>query len=356
MISVQKQIRPSTKVKIPPKQRDGAIDMLRGLSILLVILLHIVPYYLQYPISQWLWSWGQWVVPAFILCSIAVNNFEINSWSEYFAYILKRLKRLLIPYYLWLFIYTLMQVYIGHKSINLKYFFQNITLTGGTDFNWLVLLFVYLTIALPIIQKIIKKSEIISVIGIIITAMVSVYFIWNRPYLAGIYRFSMIIPWYGIAIALLLFLKWFRSKHWWKIALLIGSSFGVFVVSYQYFLTLHQSLNTYYHKYPPDIYYYSFCLWTVPVVYIMTWLVSRPNILPSPIKTAFQYVSQRSYSLFFIHILVLFVLDVKFPTRPFSYLSFCIITFIITFILMVVIDYVSSFFKSLTSKEVVMKR
>jgi fucose 4-O-acetylase-like acetyltransferase len=197
-------------VKKKPRQRDTVVDILRAVSILLMIVLHINPYFPRLSFTGWMWSWGQWVVPAFILCSIAVDRSDIQSVQDYLRYLWKRGVRLLVPYYLWLITYFSLMIVVGHKTITPDMIVKNLTFTGGSDFNWLVLLFIYITLALPFLRKLVDREESASLVMLLISMTTSALYLGNRSYWNSGYRWWMILPWYGITVGILLFLKWWR--------------------------------------------------------------------------------------------------------------------------------------------------
>jgi len=322
-----------------PRQRNMAVDILRAVSILLMIVLHINPIFPKLYFTGWVWSWGQWVVPAFILCSIAVDTSDIRNASDYLRYLWKRGIRLLIPYYIWLFTYLSLMVLVGHKTITGDMILKNLTFTGGSDFNWMILLFIYITLALPFLRKLVDKSESASLVVLLLSMTTSALYLSNRSYWNSSYRWWMVIPWYGITVGILLFLKWWRTKRWGHIAAFFTTNIGIFVYWYLYLQNYNITTHTYYHKYPPDLYYFTFSLWTVMLVYVLVSLNVHRMQKFDVVMRFLTYVSTRSYAIFFVHILVLYVLDAGFPRRPFNYIVFSTLVFVPTFILTKGIDY-----------------
>lgn len=320
------------------KQRDTTIDYLRSISIIIMIVLHINPYFPRQPFTSWFINVGQWVVPAFILCSLAVGSTkQVVDIRSYLSFLWRRSKRLLIPYYVWLISYLALYIVLGHKHLTWKSVVPNLTLTGGIDFNWLVLLFLYITIALPFLEKLVERAEKWSSLFLFFCACLSIYFVWNRALLSSAYRLSMPLPWYGVTIGLLLFLKWIRSNQRRKIILLLGLSLLTYEIVVLIFSSQHISLNTFNHKYPPDIFYFSYCLWTSIVAYGLVKMLTSHIPSGSLLTRFLQYVSVNSYPIFFTHLVVLYILDVGFPRRPFSYSIFSVLTFGGTFVILQVI-------------------
>ena len=127
------------------KKRLPELDDIRGLSIIVMIMIHTNAYFL----SNW-WSAttrdiSQFAVVAFLFCSsyLSIQKPFPQSPSELLPYVIKRLKRLVLPFFIFFTVYiALMKFGIG-KSFPLKYIVESYLLIGGIDFNWLVLLFVF---------------------------------------------------------------------------------------------------------------------------------------------------------------------------------------------------------------------
>ena len=329
-------------VKNKPRQRDLVVDILRSVSILLMIVLHINPYFPKLFFTGWMWSWGQWVVPAFILCSIAVDSSDIRNTQDYLQYLWKRGTRLLVPYYLWLMTFFCLMVLVGHKTITGDMILKNLTFTGGSDFNWLVLLFIYITIALPFLRKLVDKGESASLVVLLLSMTTSALYLGNRSYWNSTYRWWMVIPWYGITVGILLFLKWLRNQNWKYVTMFFLANLGIFVYWYLYLQQHGITVHTYYHKYPPDIYYFTFSMWTVIAAYLLISFISKHLKQTDIVVQVLTYISTRSYTIFFVHILVLYVLDAGFPRRPFNYVVFSILVFVPTYLITKLIDQISN--------------
>lgn len=319
--------KPAT-LHTPTKARDTTIDYLRSVSILVMIVLHINPYFPKLPFSSWFINYGQWVVPAFIFCSLAVGSTNsVVGLSSYLSYVWRRLKRLLIPYYLWLATYLGLFLLLGHKRLTLQNVLPNIFFTGGIDFNWLILLFIYITLMLPVIERLVEKSEKSSIVFIVLCGVLSIYFIWSRSFLWPNYRFYMFIPWCGVTAGLLLILRWIRANDLKKLVVFTTINLVIFLCTLLFFTTQRITLNSFNHKYPPDIYYFSYCLWTTPLAYFVARKLSKIMSPESTLSRFLTYVSSNSYTIFFVHLIVLYILNVSFPKRPFNYLVFSLITF-----------------------------
>ncbi len=288
--------------------RDFVIDLLRSVAIIVMIIMHVSPSYPRSSVANFIWNWGQWVVPAFILCSIAVDRVTIRTPQDYFVYLSRRLKRLLIPYYIWLVLYIgLIRVFEGKfppASIILK----NITLTGGYDFNWLIVLFIAVTAVSPLIRRIVERSEIQSLATLMVCFTTSAVYLGNRSLWSGAYRLYMIMPWVGVVVTIMLLLTWWKAGDRQRITALFIVAVGMFLYWYRYLTDAGISTFTFSHKYPPDIYFVSFIVWSVIAAYALAHTVDQYVRRWRYISTALTYVSMYSYRAFFIHILILYTL------------------------------------------------
>ena len=112
--------------------RNKHLDNLRGLSMILMILIHATAYFLNDKVAYFLWDSSQFVFPVFIFCSVYLffkKNVLINR-KNIFSYIKKRFSRLLISYYFFLLVFFLSMIFIGRTVPSLSYVFQNIFLYG----------------------------------------------------------------------------------------------------------------------------------------------------------------------------------------------------------------------------------
>ncbi len=293
------------------KNRFYQIDFLRGLSIIGVVIIHVLSYSLTTPLYVFTWNYLHFVIAAFIFCSGYVmmarykNGFDsiehVLSWYK------KRLIRLLIPYYIYLLVHYMLMIllpqYFGGSGLKLEadYIASSIFLSGGVDLNWLTLLFVQLTLLFPVLVHLtpFKKSYYMYAGGALLIALIFTFY--RFPY--DQYRSVMWIPWSFILILSMHFYflhsAGLKTKTYLKM-MAVGAS--IFAVLYFIGQHLHWSDRIIDHKYPPDLYDLSFeSTVTLAVLAISNW-----DPLHSPlIKRAYTFLSQESYHIFFIHYILI---------------------------------------------------
>ncbi len=339
------------KPKNETKDRDMTVDILRALSIIIMMVIHVNAYYLKDKLTLFVWSYGQWVVPAFVLCSFAVGSYDVSTLWDYLKYLKKRLMRLLVPYYIWLGANIILIFVVTKKMVSIEYLVKNIIFTGGSDFNWLVLLFIYFTIFGPFIAYCVYKKPMLGILTMLVgITLSSVIFLdqsqWNKSF-----RITMLLPWLAITVGLLFFLRLMREKKYKLVSLLLLICMLLYYFIHILFL-LPRGMrgDLYFHKYPPNIYFVLFCLWTTPVAYVVSLFLNRFLGGVEIFKKIILYVSIHSYEIFFVHTLVLYVIDKVITVKNLTYHQFLLILFIATFILMKMLEDANRILRKFISK------
>ncbi len=282
------------------RKRLPELDDLRGISIIVMILIHTNAYFLS---NKWAYSAreiSQFAVVAFLFCSSYLALLKPHpTVAEFFPYIAKRLKRLLIPFLIFFTIYILFSTIGLGKHFSQSYIVKSYTLTGGIDFNWMVLLFVQIMFVTPFIQYLNEKSKIGLHIYTFIAIVSSVIFLKYTP--LPFYRSIMWLPWSLVIIYTIYFDRiWNNKMRFMWVTLLFGI---IFLVTQQYvLLPLHHSFSMYFNKYPPNLYHIAYSLFAVNIIYFL----SQKKLFASPlVQNIVDFFSTNSYSLFFIHIIVI---------------------------------------------------
>lgn len=302
-------------MKSEKKERLFLIDDIRGFSIIVMVLIHTNAYFMKIPLSFNLLELSQFAVAAFIFCSSYLFYLKnpVSSWNTYRDYFFKRLKRLVFPYYLFLAAYFIVLLPHEAHKLTFSYLFQNVTLTGGLDFNWLVLLFIELTLLMPLFSWLEKKARPVLYLYIAAALASAAYFLTHTP--LPYYRAVMWLPWSLVVIFTMYFPRMKASKKWfWGLTVLF---FGLYWASRQYVLQpFHRSLRQYDNKYPPNLYHLAYSLFGVNVLYLLSDL----NLF-APLRGLIHFYSIYSYTIYFIHIIVIYILTV------YLHISFTWVTF-----------------------------
>lgn len=282
------------------KKRLPELDDLRGISIIVMILIHTNVNFFS---NKWAYNTreiSQFAVIAFLFCSSYLALLKpLPTVSEFFPYIAKRLKRLLIPFLIFFTIYILFSTIAMGKHFSQSYIVKSYMLTGGIDFNWMVLLFIQMMLVTPFIQYLNEKNKTGLYIYTFIALISSLIFLKYTP--LPFYRSIMWLPWSLVIVYTIYFDRiWNNKMLFMGITLLFGL---IFIITQQFVLVpLHHSLSMYSNKYPPNLYHISYSLFAVNIIYYL----SRRKLFSTPlVQGIVDFFSSNSYSLFFIHILVI---------------------------------------------------
>lgn len=308
------------------QKRVWQIDIMRGVSMILMMVLHVLAYYKEDSVAFAIWEFAQLSVPVFIFCSAYLfYTRDAASATCGFSYFKKRLIRLMVPYYWFLAAYGVLLAYFEPSKLTQPYIIDSIILTDGIYINWLVLLFLYMSIMSPIMMAVYRKNAYLLGAWLIFATTFSVL------------TFSMAWP------------TWWRWGMWigwsplivycWYIAdaivagnrrRLIGAAAAALLLTGMlalYRMSVGLSLEVTQSKYPPNIYYLAYSALCVP----LAWFVSNARLFQSKgVQSVVGYFSRHSYSLFFIHFFVIFFLLYLVPTNQLHWLPYTGLMFGIT--------------------------
>lgn len=284
--------------------RYSSIDFLRAVAIFGVIAIHVFSLHLSSWVNIFLWNYLQFVVGAFILCSgyvlFARYKESFKTVQSIFVWYKKRLFRLLIPYYTYLVIHIFLIFtfprYFSGIGFNFSsgFWFNALFLTGGANHNWLVLLFVQLTIVFPFLIKY-QKFKIIYFIFSLVVSFIFTFYLFPYQY----YRLVMWIPWSTLIYGAIFLSQQSGLKKIISVGIISGVVY--FILNF-YLYSTHHLLKLIDNKYPPNIYYLSYALFvSVIILLIGNSLFLRKSF----IKQSYEFISRKSYELFFVHFIVL---------------------------------------------------
>lgn len=327
------------------KKRFEQIDFLRAVAIVGVIAIHTLSYSLNNRVTYFFWNYLNFVVVSFVFCSGYVLTYlykeKFRTDFKVVAWFIKRASKLLIPFYIYLAIhYSLWLIFpqyfngAGLQKSTL-FIFKSLFLLGGVDLNWLPLLFLQLTLLFPFFMKGLKQTMLLK-IYIPFALLITIFFtLYRFPY--AYYRPAMWISWSTILLlAIYIFSKDNADtssrttvSRYVKGAAISGALFAG-LMFYNYLN--HKSFQLVDYKYPPGLYYllYGLC------ISFLILAIGEATMLKYPfIKKASLFLSKNSYSLFFIHYILLDLI-IK-ATKQSGFFAYSGIQFLIVFSLSLII-------------------
>ncbi len=322
------------------------IDLLRGLAIFSIILIHTSYYFLSDKLALFLWNINQYSVPVFLFCSgfIFFNRYQSIDGFSFFEYVYKRFCRLLIPYYIFLVFFIPLVAVIQPGKVTFTYIWQSIVLIGGVDINWLVLLFLCLSLLMPFILYLWQKQRILFYLFTFISLLTSFLFIfWHFPFS---YKWIMWLTWSAILVFSLFFVKNSLKKWFYPVSLITSSA--IFLILYSLENSLHHSLSFYDNKYPANFYYLSYGIAAITLLFYL----AKYNFFKTPANKLLNFLSIYSYQIFFIHYFLLTFFVNLLPRFNFNWLTFFLTVFISSLLLqkLLIVTRPLSFLENLCKK------
>ena len=129
-------------------KRDVRIDTLRTIGILLIVLAHVSP-------PEKIFVLRMFDVPLMTFLMGMGMFFSSNNSVNYTAYVIKRIKRLLLPAFIFLVVFFIFFNLINLISINqfkfdLKYYLGSFSTFAGVGYVWIVRIFFLIAILSPV--------------------------------------------------------------------------------------------------------------------------------------------------------------------------------------------------------------
>lgn len=280
-------------------ERDKSIDNLRGLAMFAMMVIHAISYFFSDKLSFYIWDYSQWAVPVFFFCSFYLY-FKNPKKIMILPYLKKRFSRLFIPYYFFLLFFYFLLYWFDKKSFfNFGNLLSNIFLYGGLSFNWLVLVFTYFIFLMPFILWL-EQYKYYFYGFFILSITSSVYFIFSPMN----YRLIMWLPWSVLAFFTIFFIK--NEKNWKKLFLAAVSSIIIFFILRAFEIKIGHNLTQFENKYPPTLYHLSYGIFSIIIIF---WLSKKNLFSYFNFDKLLNFLSINSYSLYFIHILIMYSLS-----------------------------------------------
>lgn len=284
------------------KQRYEEIDIMRGFSILAMIVIHTAAYYPHNPTIYALWDTLEFAVPIFVFCSAYLFfKQEYHSHIRHtLGYFKKRLVRMLLPYYTFLVFYIPLLAYVEPKKITQSFIVDNIFLTGGIDFNWMVLLFLLLSFLMPVLMFLFRKKRNLFLLYLALSLGSSIGFLFVDMH--AHYRLLMLLPWSLLIIFSWVVAKFEHSTRW--MASLFTWSLVLFSITRVIVSQIDGGSVIHFHnKYPPNLYHLSYGFVSIIGLFYVSHILKKTHGF---IRSFIAFFSKYSYSIYFIHVSVVY--------------------------------------------------
>ncbi len=296
--------------QITKSDRDY-LDLLRGMSITRVVLVHLGLSWFLPPYSEYVHTF----MPLLFFVSGAVSYFSFLRSKNLLLYLYKRIASIYVPYaFLIIVLFLFRCIYLGYiPKPNIMLFFDYLTLNFGEMKNatfplgqvWFLhsLIVIVLLSSLIFMTKIGNHKFFFSIIMLISIGLSAIQFFINIHPFFYLTRHNFYHP--LVYIGFFLFGSWYYSNKETfngKILLyLMGISLFVFLTLF----ILTQNIGMNIHATKPDLYYVSLSYFFVCFVLFFRDSIIKLNKRMPGLTTFFLFMSKHSYSVFLLHSLVL---------------------------------------------------
>ncbi len=281
---------------IPSK--DNYIDLLRFVGITLIILAHVYP-------PNILFQLRTFDVPLMIFVSgLSYSNKKID---KFWTFIFKRIKRLLIPVYLFLSIYFVIVFILKYFNIDFgvatKHVIGSYLLLDGIGYVWIIRIFLIIALLTPVFIYVNKKITSNILFFILIISGILLYESVIQNHIGVNFNFVKNYVYEGIGYSFL-FLIGLRIKNMSYLSLkkLLSAICVIFICSIIYFyrsgfagIIPFQS-----YKYPPHAYYILYGIFMSIFLWTFKFNIS-PKIV-TQIYNKVSFVGSNSIWIYLYHI------------------------------------------------------
>lgn len=271
------------------KEREVAIDILRFFAIIGIIIAHTTPSPLFVQIR------GFDVVLMVFLSAVCTKKFDEGKFN-YFAFLVKRCIRLILPVWLFFILYYI-GIYLFYYLPPINDIVASFTFTSDR-YVWIIRILVVLSILAPFIWQLTHRLSSTALLIILFSGLVLSEYLFC-VYSSRIYdMIFMTIP-YGLVYILGMNVNCFSKK----MQLALAYSFlSVFIILFIYLWVVSgECVLTSVYKYPPHFYYMSYAL----AVTLLMW-VYRNQIAcvmhKLHLRSFASYVGSHTYWLYLWHI------------------------------------------------------
>jgi surface polysaccharide O-acyltransferase-like enzyme len=288
------------------KQYVKAIDALRTISILAVLLIHTTTRTIEtthnnlnnFPWTLFLNQIARFAVPLFILISGFVLELNYDYHTNYWSYIKKRVSRIFIPYLFWSFIYYYFVYTNNHDSL------VKVILTGDASYQLYFIptlaIFYFVFPVLHKFYKYISNKFVLAGLGVTQLYLLSTDYFVKEFKFADPIRITILSFFFFIAgmVAARNKNKIIETVKKYKYLLLITTILlGVYVfIEGKLGFQISDNYLSFYSQWRPSIFFYTF------VVFSVLFYAFDKSRLQFAIVERF---SKLSYLVFFIHVIVL---------------------------------------------------
>lgn len=258
---------------IPP-QRDPSIDLMRFIGLTMIILAHIG---LSRSTSL-LFQLRSFDVPLMVFTSGLA--FSGKNTGPYISFIFKRTLRLIVPVYLFVAAYIILNPCLSDLGLVSEYARKHITgtfmlrLNPSIGYVWIIRVFLIVMLVTPLLlrlDKALKKDWACFAVIALLLALQQILTLWLKPLKLGVLVDDWVLYVFGYSAVFLFGLRVKRASAASVWTILAVVAVGVAICAYDAYSGHGTVMRLQATKYPPRLY---FLLWGMLISGIL-WMTSK---------------------------------------------------------------------------------
>lgn len=277
------------------KRRDYTLDILKVIALLCIILAHTNPNKIVFQIRNF-------DVPLMIMISVwlSINTISKNKFN-YSMYIRKRINRLLMPTWIFISIYILINYIMGEVP-TIKTIISSYLLIDGIGYVWVIRIYIYIAIVTPILYRLYSKIN----VYVWISGGVFTYFVYELLILfIGNYNgelnqilTSLILDFIGYSLVVFVSISLYKASE--KKVLFINF---ICLILFIMLAIKNNFALTQAYKYPIRLYYVSYAFFVSISIYFIVKKVNEIKRIKE--NKIIIFISNNSMWIYLWHILFL---------------------------------------------------
>ncbi|PPC74854.1 acyltransferase [Pokkaliibacter plantistimulans] len=310
--------------------RDVRVDILRFIGLSMIILAHVEPPSILYQLRNF-------DVPLMVLVSGMSFGISYAANESYLSYVLKRLRRLVAP--VWLFLtFFFLSIYCinpDDQVLNAKTVLTSYGLVSGIGYVWIIRVFIMVALIAPFFyhmhREIKSNVNYFSCIALLFF-MFEIFRYFTLPYInEGLFKVVSLVTHFAIPYALVfaLGLRLYSLSQRGLIVLLIVNLLIFMITACYLFFVSGGIVPTQQFKYPPSYYYFSYAIFVGLGMFLIS--SSLANVLKNlRLIDLVRFIAKNSIWIYLWHIpLVMFISINGFSIKyVVVYLGALIVTFV----------------------------
>lgn len=282
-------------------ERDKSIDILRGVGLLLILLAHVNPPSMIFQIRCF-------DVP--LMLFVSGLTYSGRTISDYWGYIWRRSKRLLIPTYLFLSIYLVFLFVIqalsvqNHVFVDWRIVLESYAMTGGIGYLWIIRVFFLIMLITPFLLNITKQLNAFSfLILVLLTVVLATLIAWYSGSFTTSSSFKRFIDdWllniigysapFLMGLALRNANKTEKTLYTLSLFVVLCATLSFYIVSKGFPIRLSPE-----YKYPPQSYYLIYGLFASCLLWSLKDIITK-----MPCTKVFVFIGQNTIWIYLYHI------------------------------------------------------